>query len=467
MVRSHVKQTPEEKQETHKKKSTAKKKAPEPGSWPCKISGCSKVFAREADLKRHQRTTKFHSMPGFACPQCDANFTRTDALRRHQKSRHNGIIIEPQDATRARGGDAASAGSNSRSPSPSRTSGGDGADKPAPPSSNTHTQAGPSSYYRQHTMHQGYVPPPSPHMMMEYPPPIGIPTSATRFQPAWHPPPPGAWGPPPDGSPMPPPVYIPPYYQPSPYYRYPAGIYPPPMPPPEAMMPYPYHHYPYGAHMPPPPPPTQAPPSESRASTDSPKSNENSTKSSPQDGQDGTETGSQSTPSSAIDPSLSSTTTSEKKSHNEMTEQSQSDAQAEKMALEAAKAAVQAILEFKARESQAQEAQLRNENNSQKFSEFQRGDRSNLDIPLSAQTSEVPPRAQSANVEGNIGDASDDAEGRTDGEVVLEENSKSSLPVTPAQDHTEAHQEDLTEDGEPMLNASELLTQESLASPPA
>ena len=47
-----------------KKKATVKKKA-ETGSWPCKISGCSKVFAREADLKRHQRTTKLHSMPGL------------------------------------------------------------------------------------------------------------------------------------------------------------------------------------------------------------------------------------------------------------------------------------------------------------------------------------------------------------------------------------------------------------------
>lgn len=62
--------------------------------WPCKINGCNKQFAREADLKRHQRTTKSHSMPGLcvsvifylyisvhaytcsACPQCDATFTR-------------------------------------------------------------------------------------------------------------------------------------------------------------------------------------------------------------------------------------------------------------------------------------------------------------------------------------------------------------------------------------------------------
>ncbi|KIK98948.1 hypothetical protein PAXRUDRAFT_133102, partial [Paxillus rubicundulus Ve08.2h10] len=35
------------------------------GVWPCKINGCNKQFAREADLKRHQRTTKLHSIPGL------------------------------------------------------------------------------------------------------------------------------------------------------------------------------------------------------------------------------------------------------------------------------------------------------------------------------------------------------------------------------------------------------------------
>lgn len=56
---------PEEKKESPKKKTSSKKKSAEPGSWPCKINGCNKVFAREADLKRHQRTTKLHSMPGL------------------------------------------------------------------------------------------------------------------------------------------------------------------------------------------------------------------------------------------------------------------------------------------------------------------------------------------------------------------------------------------------------------------
>ncbi|KAF9567723.1 hypothetical protein CPC08DRAFT_517163 [Agrocybe pediades] len=89
----------EKEKEKDKEKGTqqqqTKKKPQNTGVWPCKINGCNKQFAREADLKRHQRTTKTHSMPGFQCPQCEANFTRTDALRRHQKSRHDGVVIEP------------------------------------------------------------------------------------------------------------------------------------------------------------------------------------------------------------------------------------------------------------------------------------------------------------------------------------------------------------------------------------
>ncbi|KAH8834996.1 hypothetical protein DL96DRAFT_18379 [Flagelloscypha sp. PMI_526] len=81
--------------------SSVKKKNGSTGVWPCKINGCTKQFAREADLKRHQRTTKLHatSVAGSQCPQCDATFTRTDALRRHQKSRHNGVVIDSETFT--------------------------------------------------------------------------------------------------------------------------------------------------------------------------------------------------------------------------------------------------------------------------------------------------------------------------------------------------------------------------------
>ncbi|KAH9854433.1 hypothetical protein C2E23DRAFT_73364 [Lenzites betulinus] len=235
MVRSQGKQSADEKREGKKKSS---KKKPETGSWPCKIDGCNKVFAREADLKRHQRTTKTHSIPGFQCPQCDATFTRTDALRRHQKSRHNGVVIEPPEDKEKNSGDGASSGSRSPSPggSPSRSQG-EGSMNGSPPatqSSNAGPSSGPSSYYRPHTMqdgggyYAGYPPPPRPPppgMVMDLhyqPPPIALPTSATRsHQGNWQPPQPTPpWGP--DGHPIPPPgMYMPSYY-PSPYYRHPG-----------------------------------------------------------------------------------------------------------------------------------------------------------------------------------------------------------------------------------------------------
>ncbi|KAI0327683.1 hypothetical protein GY45DRAFT_1327334 [Cubamyces sp. BRFM 1775] len=210
------------------------------------MDGCKKVFAREADLKRHQRTTKTHSVPGFQCPQCDATFTRTDALRRHQKSRHNGVVIEPTEEKGKHSGDGASSGSRSPSPggSPARSHG-EGSMNGSPPaaqSSNAGSSSGPSSYYRPHTMqdgggyYAGYPPPPRPPppgMMMDPhypPPPIGLPTSATRsHQSNWQPAPAAPpWGP--DGHPMgPPPGMFMPSYYPSPYYRHP-GV-PLPFPP--------------------------------------------------------------------------------------------------------------------------------------------------------------------------------------------------------------------------------------------
>ncbi|KAI8980559.1 hypothetical protein BD414DRAFT_579436 [Trametes punicea] len=245
MVRAQGKQTPEEKKDGKKKSSNGSaKKKPETGSWPCKMDGCKKVFAREADLKRHQRTTKTHSIPGFQCPQCDATFTRTDALRRHQKSRHNGVVIEPSEEKGKHPGDGASSGSRSPSPggTPSRSHG-EGSMNGSPPatqSSNAGSSAGPSSYYRPHTMqdggnyYAGYPPPPRPPhagMMMDPhypPPPIGLPTSATRSNPAnWQPAPAAPpWGP--DGHPMAPSpgMFVPSYY-PSPYYRHPGMPMPP------------------------------------------------------------------------------------------------------------------------------------------------------------------------------------------------------------------------------------------------
>ncbi|KAL5476514.1 hypothetical protein ACEPAI_3371 [Sanghuangporus weigelae] len=84
--------------------------------WVCKFNNCNKKFVREADLKRHQATSIAHriqtlcmkcpmpmfeataeiliSKPSSCCPQCGSTFTRTDALKRYQRSRHNSGQID-------------------------------------------------------------------------------------------------------------------------------------------------------------------------------------------------------------------------------------------------------------------------------------------------------------------------------------------------------------------------------------
>ncbi|KAK7686533.1 hypothetical protein QCA50_010132 [Cerrena zonata] len=264
MVKAHVQKTPQGSKDAPRKKasSVAKKKSGEAVSWPCKITGCSKVFAREADLKRHQRTTKTHTAPGFQCPQCDATFTRTDALRRHQKSRHNGVVIEPTDtipeveddepSPHEAGPSGSRSSSRSGSPAESNSSDREGSE-PRPPAPSTSTSSRSSSYYRPHTMHIGYPPPRPPPVMLDpnYPPQVAIPTSAARLQhPTWTPPH-TAWGP--DGSPLPPGYPVPPYYpQPSPYYR--SHVMPSSLPPhhmySEYLPHYPPPHIPYTVHPP-------------------------------------------------------------------------------------------------------------------------------------------------------------------------------------------------------------------------
>ncbi|KAI5121837.1 hypothetical protein M0805_003271 [Coniferiporia weirii] len=250
MVRAHVKQPVEEKKTVTKKRSANKKQKEQPsGVWPCKINGCNKVFAREADLKRHQRTTKLHMLPTsqpVLCPQCDATFTRTDALRRHQRSRHNGIIIDPIDLPNSNNADGDGEGSSasapqSRSGSPSLSR---GKRNRVMTSANTSISApvqtviarpdlsGPSSgsqsYYRQNTINPVFVPPRTPNGVLD---PSSyqttqIPTSAARFH-AWVPNPPWIHENP--NMPRPPGpitfVHPPPpgYYAPGTYYRAPNG----------------------------------------------------------------------------------------------------------------------------------------------------------------------------------------------------------------------------------------------------
>ena len=48
-----------------RKKKAAAKNVKKNGIFPCGINGCTKQFAREADLKRHQKTAKLHALGGL------------------------------------------------------------------------------------------------------------------------------------------------------------------------------------------------------------------------------------------------------------------------------------------------------------------------------------------------------------------------------------------------------------------
>ncbi|KAJ3782233.1 hypothetical protein GGU10DRAFT_364309 [Lentinula aff. detonsa] len=157
MARLSTAELNDRKETTTKKKAAAKAKNPSNGVWPCEMNGCNKQFAREADLKRHQRTTKLHSMGGFACPQCEANFTRTDALRRHQKSRHNGVVYDPIESENS--GESSQNGGavvtvskgNGEAVMPETVQGTPSTSGPA---------TGHSSYYRESVRSGSYAPPP-------------------------------------------------------------------------------------------------------------------------------------------------------------------------------------------------------------------------------------------------------------------------------------------------------------------
>ncbi|KIK71552.1 hypothetical protein GYMLUDRAFT_340100 [Collybiopsis luxurians FD-317 M1] len=197
MARLNSEEEPDSRRTTTAKKNAAAKKkdGSSNGIWPCTLgNGCNKQFAREADLKRHQRTSKLHAMAGFACPQCEATFTRTDALRRHQKTRHNGAVFDPIDAEDSAPdtqGSAEASSSTSRETMavPETVQGTPSASGPA---------TGHSSYYREHT---GTSPP--------YPP-QGRRVGSSEWS-NGH-----AW---PNGNPPPPPGRSTYMYVPSPYYR--------------------------------------------------------------------------------------------------------------------------------------------------------------------------------------------------------------------------------------------------------
>ncbi|KAJ8084936.1 hypothetical protein PM082_003713 [Marasmius tenuissimus] len=232
MVRTSHDELEDKKDAARKRSSSTKtmKKAPATngtGIWPCKMNGCTKQFAREADLKRHQRTTKLHSMPSFACPQCDATFTRTDALRRHQKSRHNGVA-EPMEVPK----EAEETGqSSSRSSSTAPSSKGKERENSTVPmvpmtepagGASTSSLATPvTSYYRQHTANNSNYAPPRPAHYAQ----VTLPTSAARGDSkGWmHPNP---W---PDGSGGSSTGQMQYMYIASPYYRSNVPMAPPPL----------------------------------------------------------------------------------------------------------------------------------------------------------------------------------------------------------------------------------------------
>ncbi|KAG2037600.1 hypothetical protein BDR03DRAFT_919873 [Suillus americanus] len=421
MVRQ-AKQTPEQKKESQKRKSTQKKNVTETGVWPCKIDGCNKQFAREADLKRHQRTTKLHSVPGFACPQCDATFTRTDALRRHQKSRHNGVIIEPTEVEKKKGSTeprASGSQSHSRSPSPSSKGAENPTDGAPTPLGALGGSQGPHSYYRQHTMPAGaYMPPPLGVIVEgQYPPNIGLPTSSARLhQATW---PQGAWIP--DGSQPPP---MPPMGYPHPaYYSYYRGM-PHPPPPSELIA-----HLQNGiqSHSP--------SPCDDSSSTSSP------TRTSMHSGGDPSASGAgkflrNEARSPVIDPSLDISPVSPTTNH--------------KVSFKVNQIAVDVALSSTERESS-------------------HAPDSSIHSPSHMDPRSVSHPSSSASTRGSIDEQNELSTELTSSHDI---ESPELFYATQSPPHTHTFERPpemehmLTEDGEPMLNPAELLTQESLASPP-
>ncbi|KAF8485745.1 hypothetical protein DFH94DRAFT_619867, partial [Russula ochroleuca] len=52
--------------------------------FPCSIPGCKQVCKTLGDLKRHESILA-HKPPSWECHRCHYQFTREDALKRHNK----------------------------------------------------------------------------------------------------------------------------------------------------------------------------------------------------------------------------------------------------------------------------------------------------------------------------------------------------------------------------------------------
>lgn len=364
------------------------------GVWPCKINGCNKQFAREADLKRHQRTTKLHSMPSFLCPMCDATFTRLDALRRHQKSRHNGVLIDPpgQDL-KDDAEDDGSSGSQSKSRSTTPSS--KGKEKSSvPPVTQEHGQnaaSGPSKYYRQHTSTISPAYPARPPIMDPQYAQIALPTSATRLNLATH------WGYPhpwPDGPPQQmgyQQLYFNPHYRPN----GPPGQ---------------------------PPPPTNTIPSQTLNGPVVTQTISPTTRSAPQNpATDVKSTNDGCSPANSSLPII-----------NPVLNPSDSTTLTEEQVLQITQAAMNAMLE-----AEAERAKAEHERSTPSGSETE-------------EPTEDSPREDNGTPSNDL----------------VHEGPHTIPGYSLALARPEPMEHMLTEDGEPMLNPAELLTQESLASPP-
>ncbi|TFK65447.1 hypothetical protein BDN72DRAFT_845555 [Pluteus cervinus] len=428
--------TDDKKDSTVKKKNGTKKKPIVTGVWPCKINGCNKQFAREADLKRHQRTTKMHSLPGFACPQCDATFTRTDALRRHQKSRHNGVIIEPTDQEQRSGGDedTRSSGSNSRSPSAQPSSKGKERATESPSTSATASTNGPSSYYRQHTAAGAPYPPPRPVMNPHYAQ-IALPTSATRLNTATN------WGYPhpwPDGMP----------YGTGAVPYHPNTLY------------YASH---YRTHVSGTRQPTSPTKTQSDLSDDSPPASATEPPhSSTKEGNNVPTIPPIATPGSVIDPSL----------HNSQSQSaSPTGYVAPPISTEVTQAGLKAVLDSVKREAAAaaaSEAHASSPKSSSTGISQVRDPPPSYTTAMEEKQGALPPPARTTTNGSHGPDADEEERSATDQLSVVEETSRGVDPYAASTtlERPEPMEHIMTEDGEPMLNPAELLTSESLASPP-
>jgi hypothetical protein len=56
--------------------------------FPCRIPGCNQVCKTQGDLKRHESILA-HKPPSWECRRCHYQFTREDALKRHNKNLPN------------------------------------------------------------------------------------------------------------------------------------------------------------------------------------------------------------------------------------------------------------------------------------------------------------------------------------------------------------------------------------------